>query len=149
MKRTGGEKTDELLGKKGGGPEGLPHSIIVTPEGIEGEVSVPIAEVPPETIPPKEATEDDEEAGEPARVSGKATRQATDKRKAARPTRRVHRSSSADPSAGSLWRAGADFGTPPKGSGRWVGRRRAKPQRKTTAMKAAGKPKKRATRQRR
>ena len=38
LKRTGGEKTDELLGKNGSGPEGLPHSIIVTPEGIEGEV---------------------------------------------------------------------------------------------------------------
>jgi len=40
MKRTGGEKIDELLGKNGSGPEGLPHSIIVTPEGIEGEVPV-------------------------------------------------------------------------------------------------------------
>src|SRR5213594_3610579 len=40
MRRTGGEQTDELLGKNGGGPEGLPHSIIVTPEGIEGEVPV-------------------------------------------------------------------------------------------------------------
>src|SRR5438094_9096702 len=79
MKRTGGAKTDELLGKKGGGPEGLPHSIIVTPDGIEGEVSVPIAEVPAETAPPKEAPADDEEAGEPARVSRKATRQAADK----------------------------------------------------------------------
>jgi DNA topoisomerase VI subunit B len=38
--RTGGVKTDEVLGKTGGGPEGLPHSIIVTPEGIEGEVAV-------------------------------------------------------------------------------------------------------------
>jgi DNA topoisomerase VI subunit B len=37
--RTGGMKTDEALGKTGGGPEGLPHSIIVTPEGIEGEVA--------------------------------------------------------------------------------------------------------------
>ena len=36
MKRTGGEKTDEILGNDSG-PEGLPHSIIVTPEGIEGE----------------------------------------------------------------------------------------------------------------
>src|SRR5262249_58496254 len=35
---TGGEKTDEVLGKNGSGPEGLPHSIIVTPEGVEGEV---------------------------------------------------------------------------------------------------------------
>jgi DNA topoisomerase-6 subunit B len=38
LKRTGGEKTDEVLGKNGHGPEGLPHSIIVTPEGVEGEV---------------------------------------------------------------------------------------------------------------
>jgi DNA topoisomerase-6 subunit B len=36
--RTGGIKTDETLGKTGGGPEGLPHSIIVTAEGIDGEV---------------------------------------------------------------------------------------------------------------
>src|SRR5437763_2418440 len=39
-KLTGGGKTDELLGKNGSGPEGLPHSIIVTPEGVEGEVPV-------------------------------------------------------------------------------------------------------------
>jgi DNA topoisomerase-6 subunit B len=36
--RTGGIKTDETLGKTSAGPEGLPHSIIVTAEGIEGEV---------------------------------------------------------------------------------------------------------------
>ena len=39
-KRTGGEKTDEILGYDGGGPEGLPHSIIVTPEGTEGDAPV-------------------------------------------------------------------------------------------------------------
>jgi len=44
MKRTGGEKTDEVLGKNGSGPEGLPHSIIVTPEGVEGEVPKMIVE---------------------------------------------------------------------------------------------------------
>jgi DNA topoisomerase VI subunit B len=38
-KRTGGEKTDALLGSKSG-PEGLPDSIIVTAEGIEGEAPV-------------------------------------------------------------------------------------------------------------
>lgn len=37
--RTGGVKTDEALGKTSGGPEGLLHSIIVTPEGIEGDVA--------------------------------------------------------------------------------------------------------------
>jgi DNA topoisomerase-6 subunit B len=36
LKRTGGAKTDEILGHDSG-PEGLPHSIIVTPEGTEGE----------------------------------------------------------------------------------------------------------------
>ncbi|PYM96482.1 MAG: DNA topoisomerase VI subunit B, partial [Candidatus Rokuibacteriota bacterium] len=32
LRRTGGEKTDELMGRNGSGPEGLPHSIIVTPD---------------------------------------------------------------------------------------------------------------------
>ena len=36
--RTGGIKTDETLGKTGAGPEGLPHSIIVTAEGIDGDI---------------------------------------------------------------------------------------------------------------
>jgi DNA topoisomerase-6 subunit B len=36
MKRTGGQKTDELLGSKSG-PEGLPDSIIVTADGVEGD----------------------------------------------------------------------------------------------------------------
>ncbi|HEY6974585.1 MAG TPA: DNA topoisomerase VI subunit B, partial [Nitrospiraceae bacterium] len=40
--RTGGMKTDEALGKTGGGPEGLPDSIIVTPEGVEGEVAIAV-----------------------------------------------------------------------------------------------------------
>jgi DNA topoisomerase VI subunit B len=35
-KRTGGARTDEILGRESG-PEGLPHSIIVTPDGPEGE----------------------------------------------------------------------------------------------------------------
>jgi DNA topoisomerase-6 subunit B len=39
-KRTGGEKIDEILGYDGGGPEGLPHSIIVTAEGTEGDAPV-------------------------------------------------------------------------------------------------------------
>ncbi len=55
MKRTGGEKTDEVLGKTGSGPEGLPHSIIVTPEGIEGEVPI-LSEEPPEEAAPAEVS---------------------------------------------------------------------------------------------
>jgi len=39
LKRTGGAKTDEILGHDSG-PEGLPHSIVVTPEGTEGEAPV-------------------------------------------------------------------------------------------------------------
>jgi DNA topoisomerase-6 subunit B len=38
MKRTGGARTDEILGHDGG-PDGLPHSIIVTAEGTEGEAT--------------------------------------------------------------------------------------------------------------
>ncbi|HSF65892.1 MAG TPA: DNA topoisomerase VI subunit B [Nitrospiraceae bacterium] len=38
--RTGGVKTDEVLGKTGAVPEGLPHSIIVTGEGVEGEIEL-------------------------------------------------------------------------------------------------------------
>lgn len=60
--RTGGFKTDEALGKTGAGPEGLPHSIIVTAEGIEGEREVadpvpapgagPVTSASLETAPP-------------------------------------------------------------------------------------------------
>jgi DNA topoisomerase-6 subunit B len=42
VKRTGGTRTDEILGHDSG-PEGLPHSIIVTAEGPEGEAP----ELPP------------------------------------------------------------------------------------------------------
>jgi DNA topoisomerase-6 subunit B len=37
VKRTGGTRTNEILGHESG-PEGLPHSIIVTAEGPEGDV---------------------------------------------------------------------------------------------------------------
>src|SRR5438445_8138907 len=89
LKRTGGEKTDEVLGKTDGGPEGLPHSIIVTPEGIEGEVPVPIVEPPNEAGPPQEAPEGEDKAAKRTRPKGRAARQETDRSKHARPTRRV------------------------------------------------------------
>ncbi|MDH5739128.1 MAG: DNA topoisomerase VI subunit B, partial [Nitrospira sp.] len=38
--RTGGQKTDKALGKTSAGPEGLPHSIIVTADGVEGETAL-------------------------------------------------------------------------------------------------------------
>jgi DNA topoisomerase-6 subunit B len=60
MSRTGGEKTDEALGKTGGGPEGLPDSIIVTEEGIEGAVEVARqAEAAHETTAPESAGQKD------------------------------------------------------------------------------------------
>jgi DNA topoisomerase-6 subunit B len=53
--RTGGMKTDEVLGKTGGGPEGLPHSIIVTPEGVEGDIPVAVEEPEPGSLTPTDA----------------------------------------------------------------------------------------------
>src|SRR5689334_3775542 len=68
--RTGGSKTDELLGKTGGGPEGLPDSIIVTPEGIEGDVEA-VGEVEaPAAIEPKKAAK---------KAAKKAVKQASEK----------------------------------------------------------------------
>jgi DNA topoisomerase-6 subunit B len=55
MQRTGGEKTDELLGRNGTGPEGLPHSIIVTPEGVEGEVPAASSPASPPDAHPEDA----------------------------------------------------------------------------------------------
>jgi len=53
LKRTGGAKTDEILGHESG-PEGLPHSIIVTPEGTEGEAPVLPGAEPSSSGPPEE-----------------------------------------------------------------------------------------------
>src|SRR5213083_1197742 len=52
VKRTGGTRTDEILGRQSG-PEGLPHSIIVTPEGPEGEAPAPPTAEPSEVAPPE------------------------------------------------------------------------------------------------
>ena len=60
MKRTGGQKTDEVLGHDGGGPGGLPFSIIVTPDGAEGDAPVIAGDERSELAPPEEAREDDE-----------------------------------------------------------------------------------------
>ncbi len=85
MKRTGGEKTDELLGNKGEGPEGLPHSIIVSPEGTEGEVPVPSDDTPNEVTPP----EDEETSAKPTRLKGKAKFVRMGKSKVARAKKRA------------------------------------------------------------
>jgi DNA topoisomerase-6 subunit B len=70
MKRTGGTRTDAILGHDGG-PEGLPHSIIVTPEGPEGEAPVlPGAEGSDVATP--EETQPEAAKPAPARRKGKA-----------------------------------------------------------------------------
>jgi DNA topoisomerase-6 subunit B len=61
MRRTGGEKTEELLGGNGRGPEGLPHSIIVTPEGTEGETPEIDGDRRIDAGPPEEASRNDDE----------------------------------------------------------------------------------------
>ena len=67
-KRTGGARTDEILGRDNG-PEGLPHSIIVTPEGPEGE-----APALPDVVGSNGAAPDVvEDAPEPARGKGKVS----------------------------------------------------------------------------
>src|SRR5207245_9646962 len=79
-RRTGCAKTGARLGNNGGGPEGLPHSIIVTPEGVEGEVPVLIREAPGGARSPNGAPEDEAKAGKPSRPRGKTTGRATRKR---------------------------------------------------------------------
>jgi DNA topoisomerase-6 subunit B len=71
MKRTGGEKTDEVLGSKGG-PEGLPDSIIVTAEGIEGEAPDLTAVGLNDAAPLEELALEAEKSAAPARPKGKA-----------------------------------------------------------------------------
>ena len=72
MQRTGGEKTDELLGNHGGGPEGLPYSIIVTPEGTEGETPDRAGDGRNDLGPPEEARREEEEPALPTLAKGKA-----------------------------------------------------------------------------
>jgi DNA topoisomerase-6 subunit B len=60
MKRTGGLRTDEILGRNGGGPEGLPHSIIVTPDGPAGEAPEVPTGAPADLGPPEPPRPDKE-----------------------------------------------------------------------------------------
>jgi DNA topoisomerase-6 subunit B len=81
--KTGGMKTDELLGKTGAGPEGLPDSIIVTEEGIEGEVAEPAAEA---AEAPAAAMKKGKAKGKAeARKKGKATAKAVAEDESAAP----------------------------------------------------------------
>ena len=77
LKRTGGPRTDAILGHEGG-PEGLPHSIIVTADGPEGEAPVLPGAEGSAVAPPEEARP---EKTKPA----PARRKAKGKAKAAKP----------------------------------------------------------------
>jgi DNA topoisomerase-6 subunit B len=72
MKRTGGVKTDEILGNDGGGPEGLPHSIIVTAEGTEGDAPEMSVAEGNEGAPSEELPLDLDTSAAPTRPRGKA-----------------------------------------------------------------------------
>jgi DNA topoisomerase-6 subunit B len=84
MRITGGAKTDEVLGKNGSGPEGLPHSIIVTPDGVEGEVPLaptngaeaaePAAPPPPPEPKPADKTKGKAKAVKPLDRAGRLKR---------------------------------------------------------------------------
>src|SRR5581483_4049888 len=58
--------TDAALGKTGAGPEGLPHSIIVTAEGVEGDAPIPVGEAG--GSPPSEGALKAPEPGEEATI---------------------------------------------------------------------------------
>lgn len=73
--RTGGLKTDEALGKTGAGPEGLPHSIIVTAEGVEGEVEL-ATQVQASVAPAAQAAAVIQRETEPVAPTGKKGRTA-------------------------------------------------------------------------
>jgi DNA topoisomerase-6 subunit B len=74
-KRTGGTKTDEILGRDGGGPEGLPHSIIVTAEGTEGDA--PVIESPNEVPPAQESFAEVESSAETSAHAKKPAKKKT------------------------------------------------------------------------
>jgi DNA topoisomerase VI subunit B len=85
MKRTGGARTDEILGRNGG-PEGLPHSIIVTPEGTEGEAPVLPVAAPSDVAEAEELTSPEEprvETDRSSRMRGQGKTKSTRSTKAA------------------------------------------------------------------
>jgi DNA topoisomerase-6 subunit B len=118
MKRTGGSRTDEILGRDGGGPEGLPHSIIVTPDGPEGEAPVLPGSEPAAAAAPDEGSVESER---PARARRKG------KPSAARPVR-------------------VDARTLPKAPPRRDATRAAKREATSAAKRGATKPTKRGKR---
>jgi DNA topoisomerase-6 subunit B len=85
-KRTGGEKTDAILDRQSG-PEGLPHSIIVTAEGTEGDAPVLPGAEPSAVAPPEEAQPETAKRT-PARRKAKGKTKAMGKAGPSRPAKR-------------------------------------------------------------
>ena len=83
-KRTGGEKTDEILGYDGGGPEGLPHSIIVTAEGAEGEAPILPGDDQNNVAGAEEVASEEQEPALPTLSKGKPKSIGKAKKKAAK-----------------------------------------------------------------
>ena len=82
--RTGGLKTDEAMGRTGG-PEGLPHSIIVTEEGVEGEVAAAVQVEAVEEEPGLVESDLLGDTAAPAPKSEKAPAKTTKERSSRRP----------------------------------------------------------------
>jgi DNA topoisomerase-6 subunit B len=84
LKRTGGTRTDAILGRDNG-PEGLPHSIIVTPDGPEGDApalpELEPAAAAPAVEPPRPGK------AKPAPAQGRAAARGKAKGKPARPAK--------------------------------------------------------------
>jgi DNA topoisomerase-6 subunit B len=103
LKRTGGTRTDAILGHEGG-PEGLPHSIIVTPDGPEGEAPVLPGAGPTDVTPAAEEPRPEKATPAPARgkAKGKAKRKAARLAKgtrSAKPTRAARPTKATKPKA--------------------------------------------------
>jgi DNA topoisomerase-6 subunit B len=77
LKRTGGQKTDALLGRDQSGPEGLPDSIIVTSEGVEGAAPALPGEQADERPAPDELPLDVPKSAPAARSKARAKGAAT------------------------------------------------------------------------
>lgn len=85
--RTGGLKTDEALGKTGAGPEGLPHSIIVTAEGVEGEVDLAARVQADAATAQAEPNPPGDEDASPAETKVNVKKPVKAQRKAAKPSK--------------------------------------------------------------
>jgi DNA topoisomerase-6 subunit B len=84
-KRTGGQKIDEILGHDGGGPEGLPHSIIVTEEGAEGDAPELASAAPIDAELTQHSIAEDAEPALPSMAKGKSPSAKTTKPRATQP----------------------------------------------------------------